>query len=188
MEKITLCIVPARGIEALESEILARMSPARRARYASFSIPEMKNEYLASSLALSKALYTFAGSDEAALTFRYGKIGRPVVDGACVSLTHTQGAAVCAAGNAPLGVDIEKHERRLGESLRARLGLCTSSPLDDWLARECYLKMTGEGLSGGIDRLRLQGNRISGAHVRFADYDIYRLAVCCREEFELEII
>jgi len=87
-----------------------------------------------------------------------------------------------------VGCDIEKTDRQLSKALEAQFGT-----LDDWLALEACVKLTGEGLSG-IKKYRRTGDIMTGkngsfiAYVKFIDRDEYRLAVCCGEEFDTEII
>ena len=157
------------------------MSPARRAKYDSIKNDGARAQHLASSA----AIYATAG--DAALTFVYGENGRPQIDGGYVSPAHTEGMAVCAYAGVPVGCDIEIASRKLNSAMARQFGA-----LDDWLALEACVKMTGEGLSGirkyrrcGGEMLDASGARI--AYVRFFDYGEYRLAVCCGEEFEVKI-
>lgn len=158
------------------------MSPVRSQKLASINNTDARAQYAASSLAIHALL------GPKALSFRYGENGRPCVDGGYVSPAHTAGMAACAYCDVPVGCDIEKTDRRLSKALESQFGT-----LDDWLALEACVKLTGEGLSG-IKKYRRTGDIMTDktgsfiAYVKFIDRDEYRLAVCCGEEFDIEII
>lgn len=164
------------------------MPPARRARYAQLTNPDMKRQYIASTRALMRALTGFTGDDRAAGSFRYGENGRPEADGAHISLAHTEGMTVCAAAVFPTGVDIERRDRKFSAAMRKRY-----STLDDWLALEACVKMTGEGLSAMGKYVRADGEMRdkTGAlagYVSFLDHGEFRIAVCSAEPAQILVI
>ncbi|MBQ8001503.1 MAG: 4'-phosphopantetheinyl transferase superfamily protein [Ruminococcus sp.] len=90
--------------------------------------------------------------------------GKPHLKGDTVhfSISHSGDYIACAAGSAPVGIDIEKI-RTVELSLIKRV--CTDEELSYvlsgnnadcerflqvWCAKEAYLKYTGQGLSGGL--------------------------------------
>lgn len=158
------------------------MSPARSRKLASIQNADARALYAASSAAIN----AIPGLN--ALSFRYGENGRPCVDGGCVSPAHTGGMAVCAYCDVPVGCDIEKADRPLSKAMQFRFGT-----VDDWLALEACVKLTGEGLSG-IKKYRRRGDIMTDnngsfiAYVKLIRHGEYSLAVCCGEEFEIEII
>lgn len=164
---------------------ISDMAPARRERFLQLKNPGQRAQYAASTRALERALYEFTGDGRAFYSFRYGENGRPEAEGAHVSLAHTDGMAACAAGRAAVGVDIERRDREFSAALRKRV-----PSLDDWLALEACVKMTGEGLAGlrkyvraGSELRDAEGNR--AACLKYIDIGEYRAAVCCAEEFEI---
>lgn len=178
MKKIVISFVKTG---AVPSENIP-MAPARREKYSSIKNESARDQYAASSAAIYRV------SGENALTFRYGENGRPMVDAGFVSPAHTDGMAACAYCDVPVGFDIEKSTRQLSAAMAQRFG-----SLDNWLALEACVKLTGEGLSGirnyrRMGDVMLDKNGQPVARVAFFDHENYRAAICCREEFEINII
>lgn len=167
----------------------APMSPARAERYEQLKNPEIRKQYLASSRAIDAALSALTGDNDRSLTFVYDESGAPKVAGACISPAHTSFIAGCAAADVPVGLDIERRDRQLSESMIRKIG-----NIDHFLALEACVKMTGEGLAAGIGSYKLHEDEIydrNGNHAAYAvflDHDVYRVCVCCREKFEIVIV
>ena len=185
MEKTTLVFEKVRPSDAEAGHVISDMAPARRERFLQLKNREQRAQYVASTRALERALFEFTGDGNAYLSFRYGENGRPETDGAQVSLAHTDAMAACAAGRAAVGVDIERRDRKFSAALTKRV-----PTLDDWLALEACVKMTGEGLAAlrkyvrvGDEMRDADGNRV--ACLKYVDIGEYRAAVCCAEEFEI---
>lgn len=165
--------------------VFSDMAEARRERSLQIKNSGQRAQYAASSRALARALCEYTGCAGAFRSFRYGKNGRPEADGARVSLAHTDGMAVCAVGRMAVGVDIERRDRELSAALRKRV-----PSLDDWLALEACVKMSGEGLAGMHKYVRV-GEEMRDAegkltaYLKFVDAGEYRAAVCCEAEFEI---
>ncbi len=66
------------------------------------------------------------------------------------SLSHADGYAVCAIGDAPCGVDIEG-ERTISERIRVRFldGISEEEAVLRWTMRESYGKLEGQGFFAG---------------------------------------
>ncbi len=81
--------------------------------------------------------------------------GKPAAPDVYLSISHSGRAAVCAASRIPIGVDIER-VRRINPGLARKLRCQAAAPaqeldallLSHWVAKESFLKMTGEGLAG----------------------------------------
>lgn len=154
------------------------MPPARRERFSQLKNQAQRAQYAASTRALERALFEFTGGAGAYLSFRYGENGRPVADGAQISLAHTDGMAACAVGRAAVGVDIERRDRKFSAAMQKRY-----PTLDDWLALEACVKMTGEGLNAIGKYVRAGGEMrdLAGdlaGYVSFLDHGDFRVAVC----------
>ncbi len=88
------------------------------------------------------------------LPLAIGERGKPYFTDSFVhfSLSHTKEIAVCAIGDAPVGVDAEPQGRHISAALRARfLPECGANCPNEvavaaWTAKEAYGKMTGEGV------------------------------------------
>lgn len=84
--------------------------------------------------------------------------GKPEAHDVYLSISHSGRVAVCTASRIPIGVDIERI-RRLNPGLARKLNCQVTAPaqeldallLSHWIAKESFLKMTGEGLAG-LDR------------------------------------
>lgn len=167
----------------------APMSPVRAERYEQLNNQEMMKQYLASSRAIDAALFALTGDSERSFTFVYDESGAPKVAGVYISPAHTNSIAGCAAADVPVGLDIERRDRQFSETMMRRIG-----NIDQFIALEACVKMTGEGLAAGIGNYKVHENEIidrNGNHAAYAvflDYDLYRVCVCCREKFEINIV
>lgn len=174
--------------DARSCHVISDMPPARIRRLECIKNQTARGEYLASTMALRRALFAFTGDDRAFMSFRYGDNGRPETAAAFVSLSHTDGLAVCAAANVSVGVDIERADRPLTPRLME-----TFPTIDHWLAMEACVKMTGEGLAGR-NNYTLSGNAMLDkngapfARVTFIDRPPYRICVCAERESAVEIV
>lgn len=125
-----------------------------------------RRQAFAAELALS---YALSGETLLPPAYGYDANGRPFAEGCFISISHTNGHAACAWSEAPVGVDIEEprhvsprlasrilspEERAAGLAAREGALLCA------FVAKEAYLKLTGEGLFGGMDRLTAADGRI----------------------------
>lgn len=156
------CAVGARlfvvrfGAEPPEYGALLRyLSPRRRERIEASRDNETLMRNIAAELSVCHALRRF-GLAYAPADYSYSAAGMPEAHGLFLSISHSARVAVCAAAHVPIGVDIERI-RRVSGALAKRLG-CSGECGDEallshWVARESFLKMTGEGLSG-LSRVR----------------------------------
>lgn len=144
----------------------------------------------------------------------YGPHGKPELPDIYFNLSHSHDYVVCAISDKPVGCDIEKvGKSREGVAERfftekERMYLSTFEEKDRlnefyriWTVKESYLKMTGEGLAFGLNRIecRFEKDVSSGAKNQdevmiyrdgekcdcyIKEYDIsgYKLSVCAEEE------
>lgn len=122
--------------------------------------PEKRLQSYAAELALS---YALSGEKLLPPIYRYEDNGRPVSDEGFISVSHTEGFAAAAVSPYPVGVDIER--RRAVSPALARKLLCPAEEavfakgenpeylLEKFVVKEAFLKMTGEGISGGMREL-----------------------------------
>lgn len=154
-------------------------SPGRLSRCASMGSEARRLQGFAAELALSFAI---SGERLAPPVYRYEKSGRPVLEEGFVSLSHSGDHAVCAYSPAPVGVDIEV-VRAVKPSLAARIlspreleefrrGAEEHYLLRKFIVKEACLKMTGEGLGGGMSSVEETDGAVfrdgaPAAHARF---------------------
>lgn len=112
------------------------------------------------------------------------------------SLSHSGGAALCAAGFSPVGADLQR-VRPLTEAMRARFfseeerALCSCG--EDFIrlfcARESYGKLTGRGLSRA-DTVRSCGGALHIGERPIAEPRVpagFRAAVCADAPVEADV-
>ena len=123
--------------------LLARLSPGDRARFQTIAA---RREERGRQFLLSRALLAFALGPAPVLEKAPG--GQPYLParpGTFVSLSHTEGAALLALSDAPVGVDAERLR-----PLPPRLAQRFPGPPEDfwrrWTAAEAAAKREGRGL------------------------------------------
>ena len=121
--------------------------------------------------------YALEQDGQAGARVEYTPLGQPVLEKGCISVSHSGVYAVCVLDQSPVGVDIQElrrvrtgmPERCLTEAERTALtrkwknadqetGMLLPGPERDFLryfsAKESYMKLTGQGMSLGFDRIR----------------------------------
>lgn len=199
MNKVIVCI--ARESDAYSNEdkdkIIGHMPALRRVRYAAAQ-PDMKKQLLTAQRALDGALWRAVDGYAPPADFYYLPNGKPAANGIKLSIAHTRGMAVCAAAHCDVGIDVERYDRPLSDALRRRI----VSAYDDarratlaiWVDKEAYLKLTGEGLAGGMNKYAIVDERVYDlegcvrAYIARPYVLDYALSVCCREPFELMLV
>ena len=175
--------VYALNVRALDPDDRAwahLLSAERRARMAALARDCDRRRALGVELALDAALRAHVPGYAPPPAYRRLPGGKPVLEAGLphVSLAHAGDWAVCALFDAPVGVDVERADRK------------SSIPVREWVGVESYLKLTGEGLSGGFRTLcagetqifRL-GRRV--AHLARADLD--ECIVCAAADSPISI-
>lgn len=131
--------------------------------------PDQQKKFLISRIALKDAVRTMIDNEGEYLypieiSVGHHENGKPYVYGAAglenveISLAHKDFESVAIASNKPVGIDIEKIEKRdnsfIKESFtRAEQALIEGKDQDEWItrlwvAKEAFSKMTGRGLRG----------------------------------------
>ncbi len=183
----------------------AALSAVRRERIAQIKSPEAKILSAAAERALSFALLQNVSGYVPPPALSYDAQGRPRVPGAFVSLAHTRGLAACAISDAPVGLDAE-WERSMNKGIARRIlspdemtecAACEDQNeflLSKWVAKEAYLKLTGEGIAGGMHRYAVKGGLVRDAagqicaHIAFPPVPGHRVAVCQHRPVACETI
>jgi 4'-phosphopantetheinyl transferase len=162
------------GAAATTEEWISMLDRAEQERAARFRSPEDRVRFLVGRAALRQVLGTWLDCDPAALRFRYGPHGKPVLDGSeqttpHFNLAHSGNLILLAFHpSRPVGVDVERLRPGLDwrpiarrilpadavsrlESLPPEQG--DAAFLEAWCRLEARLKASGEGLAG-LERLR----------------------------------
>ena len=153
------------------SEISAPFSPEQRQKLRRYLPDKYALSTPRDEIFLAHGLTQFAFLSEFGETFplQYEENGKPFIPGRCdvrFSLSHTQGAAICAVGTEPVGVDIEKLRPFPHESLMRLVlpeefaGRDDAGKLRIWAQKESYVKLIGGAISAMAD-VRFYPDRIS---------------------------
>ncbi|MBR4434664.1 MAG: 4-phosphopantetheinyl transferase family protein [Clostridia bacterium] len=177
--KTVICIF--KYDQNFDTEAYLRLySPLRREKLASITDPEAKKQSAAAELAYiaavkaamkAKIIGCNRPSDIGTLfNYAYDKNGKPTVDGAFIGISHTPGAAAAFVSTATAGIDIER-VRKTDERIARRI-MCNEEfiafeaaankdrhLITVWTVKEAFLKMTGEGLGGSMNRIRIKNAR-----------------------------
>lgn len=102
----------------------------------------------------------FAPSD-----YAYKESGQPTIQNGHISISHTEGYAACAISRQPVGIDVERGHTFSKAAAKRILSpqeelMSDSTNADEllsriWTVKESFLKMTGEGIPGGMRTLEL---------------------------------
>lgn len=126
-----------------------------------------RQEYIASRALLRALLADHTGQPPGAFQVIADERGKPIcMDGPAVSISHSDdivACAVCDAGD--IGIDIELSRRPRNVAGIAQRYFCpeeaewlATQPADRfymlWVLKEAWLKATGDGIAGGLDKLR----------------------------------
>lgn len=177
--------------------LLPALSSSRRLRAERAGSEAVRREIIFSYVLLRLALLEEFGIT-APPEFTFGEYGKPFLrDNPDIffSLSHSSGAALCAAASFPIGVDLQKcREMRLGIEKR----FCTpreiaqvrdSSARDRelsrlWCIKESRGKLTGKGFSEGFGMIECETLLQSG-RARCLEREDFFLSVCADRELEL---
>ncbi len=127
-------------------------SPDRLARLNEIHNAEKRIQSAACEFALSYAMY---GEKLVPPVYSWLENGKPAVEKGFISLSHTNGAAAAAYSDMPIGIDIE-FVRPVSPAVKKRIlapaEICLTDAqiLSRFTMKEAYLKLTGEGVFGGM--------------------------------------
>lgn len=150
--------------ESVFQRKLRMVSEKRRERVLSYKIREDQKRSLAAGLLLEHVLGEKGYSGDMIAAEENGKLYLPGVDDFFFSLSHSGEYAACVISDVPVGVDIQK-KRATKASIAKRFfqweeaERIEKAPKERqmdlffryWTGKESYLKLTGQGLGGGLD-------------------------------------
>jgi len=181
-------------------EILNELSSERCKKTLAFRRTSDRKLSLGAGLLLKKVLKIHGFSDAA---IRYSDNGKPETDGIYFNLSHSGDYVICTVSEFPVGCDIEK-EREVGEKLAQKFlsenEMAYLSQFDSykkqkeffrlWTIKESYLKMTGEGISHGLEKFEvlmgesvtvLRENKKCSCSIKEYLLPSYSIAVCSED-------
>lgn len=188
---------------------LQHVSQKRRERVLAYKIREDQKRSLAAGLLLEHILNEHGYNGEMVAVEENGKLFLPGVDDFFFSLSHSGEYAACVVSDVPVGVDIQK-KRETKASIAKRFfqweeaDRITKAPemgKDDlffryWTGKESYLKLTGQGLGGGLDsffvdldEMRITDRYNQNRNIYLKEYkcleDYYISVACYSKEFSM---
>lgn len=171
-----LAEIGAPGEEQLR-EALVLLDEAERARAGRFLVEHARTEYILSHALLRAVLAEHTGADPRDFMFRTRAHGKPEIEAPRehgslrFNLSHSRGlAAVAAAVEREVGVDVEQRSERLGledlaHSVLSPAGLAAfvaAAPerrrdffFAQWTLKEALVKARGDGLSLDVRRIHI---------------------------------
>lgn len=119
---------------------------------------------VAAELAICAAMKN-SGRPFAPPDYAYKESGQPTIQNGHISISHTEGYAACAIAREPVGIDVERGHTFSKAAAKRILSpqeelMSDSTNADEllsriWPVKESFLKMTGEGIPGGMRTLEL---------------------------------
>lgn len=121
-------------------------------------------QFAAAELAICAAMKN-SGRPFAPPDYAYKESGQPTIQNGHISISHTEGYAACAISRQSVEIDVER-EHTFSKAAAKRIlspqeELLRESANEDellsrvWTVKESFLKMTGEGIPGGMRTLEL---------------------------------
>ena len=170
-------IIIDTNIDAINVETaLALLTEQRRSQVLSLSNAEQRRQRVAAYLCLLRGFKAFTGIEATGgLAFAYGEHGKPTLrdyPDVHFSMSHTRGAVAVVLSDNPVGIDIERADRRISPTLvrhcmnedECRRIESAANPQAEflrlWTMKEATAKRTGYGIAGGIKNI-LAGNDAS---------------------------
>lgn len=191
-----------RKVDPAEERVQALMSERRKEKLAAIRNVAGKRQSAAAELALVLAMARETGTQPQTVNWTTLPGGKPVMaNGQHVSLAHSGDVAVCAVCEQPVGVDVEA-PRAVPAGMRRKI--CSAGEMERqdvdllwlWVAKESYLKLTGEGISRAMSGFSAEEGEITDAegrrlaHVKTAAEPMpgYIMCACTVDMEEMEMI
>ncbi len=169
----------APALRAIEQRT-PRLCPADHTRAAAFSDADVREEWLATHIALRLLIERAAGPHWRCVPFDRSERGKPHLGGASLAFSLSHAPSLALIGLAPrgaIGVDVERTRVvRIGEARRARIedagAALIARPLPSegsarflqaWVRLEAYAKADGCGIGRLLTRLGILGTSAAGA-------------------------
>jgi 4'-phosphopantetheinyl transferase len=165
---VTVTIWPLAVAGPRLEALRAVLSADELTRAGKMRLESAARQFIASRGVARKLLAAACGCAPGDLAFAAGRHGKPLLErppsAPSFNLSHSGGFCALAIGNYPhIGVDIEEIRPTVGDLARSVLTPCEATlyaAIDEadrmraffraWVAKEAYLKATGDGLAGGL--------------------------------------
>ena len=180
-----------------EPGVMEGLWEERKEKILRYKLEQSRKQSLGAGLLLKWALKRHGAAVE---QLSYGVNGKPEAEGVFFNLSHSGQWAVCAIGDGPVGCDVEEiasvrngiAKRFFTENEVQHLAQFEGQWRKEeffrlWTLKESYMKMTGEGMSLGLDRFEFdmdgqptvkRDGAICDCHIKEYELPGYKLAVC----------
>ena len=179
------------------------MSRAEALRAAKFQSPDARATFVAGRAGVRRAASLYSGIPDEELLIETDANGKPFFSNAGIhfNLSHTGSTVVAIFAGSAVGIDIESRGRCRDFVGIARRFFHPSEAdaisgdeehfLRLWTAKEAMLKLSGEGLSGGLPDARPGDNgtgSLRGNNIHLADFCFEKIvgAVASFQPFEVK--
>lgn len=170
---VTVTIWPLAVAGPRLEALRAILSADEQARIGKMRLESAAREFIISRGVARELLAAARGCAPGDIAFATGRHGKPLLErplsAPSFNLSHSGGFCALAIGSCPhLGVDIEEIRPTVGDLARSvfsPLEATRYAAIDEadrmraffraWVAKEAYLKATGDGLAGGLMSLEL---------------------------------
>ena len=191
-----------RKVNPDEARVRALMSERRKEKLAVIRDENGRRQSAAAELALALAMAREKGIRPQMVNWTTLPGGKPVAEGGLhFSLAHSGNVAVCAVCEQNVGVDVEA-PRTIAAGMRRKICSAEEQSLPDtdllrlWVAKESYLKLTGEGIlraMSGFSAMEgaiidAEGNRLAHWHAAEEPMPGYILCACMVDAEKVEMI
>ena len=182
---------------AAEPNVMEGLWEDRKQKILRYKLVESRRQSLGAGLLLRWALQRHGVMPE---KLSYGAKGKPEAEGLFFNLSHSGQWAVCAISDGPVGCDVEEIAAvrdGVAERFFTQKEVEYLNRFDGeeraaaffrlWTLKESYMKMTGEGLSLGLDRFEFdltgqpkvkRDGAVCDCHIKEYELPGYKLSVC----------
>lgn len=192
----------SRTVDPDSPAVQALMSDARRQKLADLRHPEARRNSAAAELLLALCMAREENRLPAPVRWHAQPGGKPALaHGPHFSLSHAGDAVVCAVSEREVGADIEPARQMPPAMRRKVLSPAEQERPDDqllftWVAKESFVKLTGEGLKrmmtgfSAIDGAiwNEDGERLAYLYAVPFPWSEYTLCVCSEQAQAVELI
>ena len=186
--------------EAVFQKKLKSVSEKRRQKVLSYKTRADQMRSLAAGILLEQILEDHGYSKEQVATEENGKLYLPGVNNFYFSLSHSGEYAACVVSDVPVGVDIQQKRKTRANIAKRFFQWEEAKKIESrqgeeqtdlffryWTGKESYLKLTGQGIFGGMDNffVDLEEKRIVDNYNH--NQQIYLKEYKCLEDYYISV-